>query len=63
MKVAWRYNALLEQRPELKATKQGINPATEYKFDSSRPMGESVANEASHALDKNLLVHLAFDPE
>ncbi len=63
MKVAWRYNDLLEQRPEQKTIKPGNYQTPEYKFDSSRSMGEAVANQATHALDKDLLVHLAFDPE
>jgi hypothetical protein len=44
LKVAWRYNDLLEQRPEQKTIKPGNNQTPEYKFDSSRPMGEAVAN-------------------
>ena len=35
-----------------------------FKYDNSKPMGKSVANETSHLLDKEgLMIHTPFDQE
>ncbi len=62
LKVAWRYNNLLE---ESKVGAGGAQQeALHYRFDSSREMGTSYANSQSQSIAKEeYLVHLKLNKE
>lgn len=64
LKAAWRYQDLTEEQKLQKPTTLQQIKTTEYKYDSSKPMGNSVANLASHQLNKDAnLLHLPHQPE
>jgi uncharacterized protein (DUF2225 family) len=44
LKVAWRYNDLPGERPNTNTTKPSSYQAAEYKYDSARSMGTTIAN-------------------
>lgn len=66
LEVAWRYNNLLKsgQNPNEinKESTFGKEFPLVYKFDNSKPMGETIHNALSYNLDKKNLLHLmTFD--
>ena len=65
LKVAWRYNDLLEEKM-LGAAESGKakEVGKMFRYDNSKPMGKSVANESSHLLNKEgLMIHTPYDQE
>ena len=65
LKVAWRYNDLLEEKM-LGAAESGKakDVGKMFRYDNSKPMGKSVANESSHLLNKEgLMIHTPYDQE
>ena len=65
LKVAWRYNDLLEEKM-LGAAESGKakEVGKMFRYDNSKPMGNSVANESSHLLNKEgLMIHTPYDQE
>ena len=66
LKVAWRYNDLLEEKMLGKASAGNAkeHQIKLFRYDVSKPMGSAVANDSSHGLDKDrFMVHLPFDLE
>ena len=63
LKVAWRYNDLLEEKM-LGAAESGKvkDVGNMFRYDNSKPMGNSVANETSHLLNKEgSMIHTPYD--
>lgn len=55
LKVAWRYNTLLDEIPSDTTTNN------KYRFDNSREMGSTFANSMSQQLNKDgCLLHMRF---
>lgn len=65
LEVAWRYQDMLEEKM-LGAASGGkakeIQESQKFRYDNSKPMGDSVSNLTSHALRKDIFLHrLSYD--